>query len=182
MELARKVQQSMLPTTPPHVEGYHFFDFYRSAYEVGGDYYDYIELPDGRVAVVVADVSGKGIPAALFMARLSSDVRYCLASEATPAAAVRRLNAGLTRQGWQDSFVTLVLVLLDPARPHGHDRQRRATSRRCCGTAMRRSAIWRTKSRVCRWGSSRIIPTNSTRMSSRRATFSRSIPTASARR
>jgi serine phosphatase RsbU (regulator of sigma subunit) len=114
MELARKVQQSMLPTTPPRVEGYHFFDFYRSAYEVGGDYYDYIELPDGRVAVVVADVSGKGIPAALLMARLSSDVRYCLASEATPAAAVRRLNAGLTRQGWQDSFVTLVLVLLDP--------------------------------------------------------------------
>jgi serine phosphatase RsbU (regulator of sigma subunit)/pSer/pThr/pTyr-binding forkhead associated (FHA) protein len=114
LELARKVQQSMLPTTPPLVEGYHFFDFYRSAYEVGGDYYDYIELPSGRVAVVVADVSGKGIPAALLMARLSSDVRYCLASEATPAAAVRRLNAGLTRQGWQDSFVTLVLVLLDP--------------------------------------------------------------------
>jgi sigma-B regulation protein RsbU (phosphoserine phosphatase) len=114
LDLARKVQQSMLPTTPPQVEGYHFFDFYRSAREVGGDYYDYIELPDGRVAVVVADVSGKGIPAALLMARLSADVRYCLAAEPSPAGAIRRLNGGLTRQGWQDQFVTLVLVVLDP--------------------------------------------------------------------
>jgi phosphoserine phosphatase RsbU/P len=81
---------------------------------VGGDYFDYITLPDGRLAIVLADVSGKGMPAALLMARLSSEVRDSLASEPTPAAAVRRLNAELVAGRWQDRFVTLVLAVLDP--------------------------------------------------------------------
>ncbi len=114
LELAHKVQQSMLPVAPATVEGYCFFDFYRAAREVGGDYYDYVELPDGRIAVVVADVSGKGIAAALLMARLSSDVRYCLASAPNPAAAIRRLNAGMARSAWEDRFVTMVMAVLDP--------------------------------------------------------------------
>lgn len=114
LELAQKVQQSMLPLAPATVEGYCFFDFYRAAREVGGDYYDYVELPDGRIAVVVADVSGKGISAALLMARLSSDVRYCLASAPSPAAAIRRLNAGMARSAWEDRFVTMVMAVLDP--------------------------------------------------------------------
>lgn len=114
LELAQKVQQSMLPVAPAAVEGYCFFDFYRAAREVGGDYYDYVELPDGRIAVVVADVSGKGISAALLMARLSSDVRYCLASAPNPATAIRRLNAGMARSAWEDRFVTMVMAVLDP--------------------------------------------------------------------
>lgn len=114
LELAQKVQQSMLPVAPASVEGYCFFDFYRAAREVGGDYYDYVELPDGRIAVVVADVSGKGISAALLMARLSSDVRYCLASAPNPAVAIRRLNAGMARSAWEDRFVTMVMAVLDP--------------------------------------------------------------------
>jgi serine phosphatase RsbU (regulator of sigma subunit) len=114
LELAQKVQQSMLPVAPATVDGYCFFDFYRAAREVGGDYYDYVDLPDGRIAVVVADVSGKGIAAALLMARLSSDVRYCLASAANPAAAIRRLNAGMARSAWEDRFVTMVMAVLDP--------------------------------------------------------------------
>jgi sigma-B regulation protein RsbU (phosphoserine phosphatase) len=114
LELAQKVQQSMLPVAPATVEGYVFFDFYRAAREVGGDYYDYVELPDGRIAVVVADVSGKGISAALLMARLSSDVRYCLASAPSPAVAIRRLNAGMARSAWEDRFVTMVMAVLDP--------------------------------------------------------------------
>ncbi|MEX2187867.1 MAG: SpoIIE family protein phosphatase [Pirellulales bacterium] len=114
LDLAHKVQQSMLPVAPAAVEGYCFFDFYRAAREVGGDYYDYVELPDGRIAVVVADVSGKGIAAALLMARLSSDVRYCLASAPSPATAIRRLNAGMARSAWEDRFVTMVMAVLDP--------------------------------------------------------------------
>jgi serine phosphatase RsbU (regulator of sigma subunit) len=114
LDLAYKVQQSMLPGAPASVPGYHFFDFYRAAREVGGDYYDYIDLADGKIAVVVADVSGKAISAALLMARLSSDERYSMASAATPAAAVRKLNATMARSAWEDRFVTLVLALLDP--------------------------------------------------------------------
>ena len=72
LELAHKVQQGLLPARSPKFEGYHFFDFYEPANQVGGDFYDYIRLPGGRLAIVLADVSGKGVAAALVMARISS--------------------------------------------------------------------------------------------------------------
>ena len=113
LELAHKVQRGLLPAQPPQFPGYHFFDFYEPAYQVGGDYYDYIELPDDRLAVVLGDVSGKGVSAALLMAKLSGDVRYSLASERRPAAAVDRINRSFCRSGWEDRFVTFILVVLD---------------------------------------------------------------------
>lgn len=113
LELAHKVQRGLLPAAPPHLPGYYFFDFYEPANQVGGDYYDYIELPKNRLAVVLGDVSGKGVSAALLMAKLSGEVRYCLASEASPAAAVSRINASFSRSGWQDRFVTFVLAVVD---------------------------------------------------------------------
>ncbi|HEV2968987.1 MAG TPA: SpoIIE family protein phosphatase [Pirellulales bacterium] len=116
LELAHKVQQSLLPSAPPILEGYCFFDFYEPANQVGGDFYDYIPLPGGRLAIVLADVSGKGVPAALVMARVSSEVRYCLASEPSVAEAVSRVNASFCKAGWDDKFVTFVLTLIDPAR------------------------------------------------------------------
>ena len=70
-------------------------------------------LPGGRLAVVLADVSGKGMPAALVVARLSSEARYCLASETTPAEALNRLNTSFLRSGWEDRFVTMVLAVID---------------------------------------------------------------------
>lgn len=114
LALAHEVQQGFLPSERPAVPGYDFFDYYESASQLGGDYYDYVPLPGGRLAVVVADVSGKGIPAALLMARLSSEVRFCLATETSPARAVERLNAGFARPGWEDRFVTLALLVLEP--------------------------------------------------------------------
>ena len=66
LQLARKVQQGLVPHDPPQVDGYQFFHFYEPARQVGGDYYDYIDLPDGRIAVVIGDVSGKGISAETF--------------------------------------------------------------------------------------------------------------------
>jgi len=114
LNAARQVQKNLLPTAPPTVEGYQFFDFYEAANEVGGDFYDYIVLRDGRVAVVLADVSGKGVAAALVMAKLSAAVRYCLASEPSASKAVDRINENFCSSGWEGRFATFVLALLDP--------------------------------------------------------------------
>jgi serine phosphatase RsbU (regulator of sigma subunit) len=116
LALAHRVQQGFLPAAPPQLEAYEFFDFYEPAKELGGDYFDYIPLSGGRLAIVLADVSGKGISAALLMAKLSSEVRYCLVREPTPAEAVCRLNRVFCENRWEDRFVTLVVTVLDPAR------------------------------------------------------------------
>ena len=116
LDVAHEVQCGFLPAAPPQIRGYEFFDFYEPANQLGGDYYDYVELPDGRLAVVVADVSGKGISASLVMARLSTETRYCLASESNPARAVARLNAAFCNSGGDDRFVTMTVAVLDPQR------------------------------------------------------------------
>ncbi len=116
LAVAHKVQQGLLPAAPPQLEGYEFFDYYEPASHLGGDYFDYIALQGDRLAVALADVSGKGISAALLMARLSADVGYCLASYRTPAEAVGRLNALFCESRWEDRFVTLALAVLDPRR------------------------------------------------------------------
>lgn len=114
LELAQRVQQSLLPSRPPDIAGYEVWDHYESAGEIGGDLFAYIPLPDDRIAFVMADVSGKGVSAALVMAALSADVRYCLASESDAAQAVSRINEGFCRSGWDDRFATLMVLVLDP--------------------------------------------------------------------
>jgi serine phosphatase RsbU (regulator of sigma subunit) len=116
LALAHKVQQGLLPARPPRLDGYEFFDFYRPAQHLGGDYFDYVPLPGGTLAAALADVSGKGVSAALLMARLSAEVRYCLAMLSDPAAAMERLNALFCESQWEDRFVTMVLAVLDPVR------------------------------------------------------------------
>jgi serine phosphatase RsbU (regulator of sigma subunit) len=114
LELARRMQRALLPDKPPVVPGYFFFDYYQAARQVGGDYYDYVQLPDGRFAVIVGDVAGKGVSAALLMARLSSDVRFSLATEADPAKAVQQINEGFAHRDWQDRFVTMIAAVVNP--------------------------------------------------------------------
>ncbi|HWY85325.1 MAG TPA: SpoIIE family protein phosphatase [Gemmataceae bacterium] len=114
LELARGVQRGFLPLQLPEVRGYEFFAYYESAYEVGGDYYDFILLPRQRVAVLLGDVAGKGVAAALLMAKLSADARYCMLTEPEPAAAFTRLNCLMNQSGIADRFVTLVAAILDP--------------------------------------------------------------------
>lgn len=114
MAMARQVQLHFLPQNRPRVAGYSFFDYYRSAQEIGGDYYGYVPLPDGRLAVTVGDVSGKGVSAALIMARLCSDVRYNLATAVSPAEAVNLLNDEFAQPESDSWFVTFVLCILDP--------------------------------------------------------------------
>ena len=116
LALAHQVQQGLLPVQPPEIGGYEFFDHYEPATEIGGDFFTYVPLAEGRLAVVLADVSGKGISAALVMAALSADVRYCLAMESDPAEAVRRINGGFQRSSWEERFATLVVAVLDPPR------------------------------------------------------------------
>lgn len=116
LALAHEVQQGFLPAMGPTIDGYEFFEYYEPAHKLGGDYYDYVKLPDDRLAVVVADVSGKGIAASLLMARLSAETRYCLVSERSPAAAVSRLNRVFCDRSWEGRFVTFVLSVLDPVR------------------------------------------------------------------
>jgi len=115
LELAHKVQRGFLPSEPPEVKGYEFYDFYEPARQLGGDYFDYIWLPGGRLAIVLGDVSGKGVSAAMFMARLSAEARYCLVSESDPVAAIERLNRVFCESSWEDRFITFMLNLLDPA-------------------------------------------------------------------
>lgn len=115
IEVARKVQVGFLPKTFPELAGYEFFAFYSPAMSVGGDYYDFITLPHGRVAVVLGDVAGKGVAAALLMAKLSAEVRFSMLTEPDPARAVSLLNDQLIRGGIGDRFVTLAVVIIDPA-------------------------------------------------------------------
>src|SRR5262245_1419771 len=115
MRLATEVQHGFLPDHRPELTGYEFFDYYQPAAQVGGDYFDYIQLPDGRVAIVVADVVGHGVAAAMLMAKLSAETRFALFSAASPAAAVTRLNERLCATNMQ-RFVTMIMSVLDPAR------------------------------------------------------------------
>ena len=116
LELAHSVQLSFLPDRSPEIIGYGFFGYYEAANQVGGDYYDYIQLSDGRIAIIVADVVGHGVAAALLMARLAAEVRVMLATEPDPTAAFIRLNELLVRDGVPDRFVTSVMTVLEPDR------------------------------------------------------------------
>jgi phosphoserine phosphatase RsbU/P len=114
MELAQQVQMSFLPRELPVVAGYDFYAYYEPAQEVGGDYYGFIPMPASRLALLLGDVAGKGIPAALLMAKLSSDARFSLMSESKPGRAISVLNDLLYQNTSQmDRFVTLAAALLD---------------------------------------------------------------------
>ena len=113
---AREVQLHFLPQKPPEIPGYLFYGHYASAEEVGGDYYGYQPLADGRTAISLGDVSGKGISAALIMARLCSEVRYRLATAATIRDGFLQLNDEFAKPENDTWFVTFVLCVLDNRR------------------------------------------------------------------
>jgi phosphoserine phosphatase RsbU/P len=111
---AKQVQLQFLPQRRPEVAGYAFYDHYQPADEIGGDYFGYISLPDGRLALAIGDVAGKGVSAALLMAHFCAEVRNCLATSATPAEAVEQLNQDLSSEMDNYHFVTFALCVLDP--------------------------------------------------------------------
>jgi serine phosphatase RsbU (regulator of sigma subunit) len=117
LELAHRVQLSFLPAKLPQVPGYDFFAHYEPANEVGGDYYGFVPLLQNRLAVAVGDVAGKGVAAALLMAKLSSDTRFCLLTENDYGRAIARLNDLLHEFASPlDRFVTFAAAILDPTR------------------------------------------------------------------
>jgi len=115
LEVARRIQARLLPSGPPHVAGLDVAGLSESAREVGGDYYDHLDLGDGRLLLVVADVSGKGVPAALLM----SGFRAALLSQGSagvpPAEMAARINEFLYRSVEPGRFVTAFLGFLDAA-------------------------------------------------------------------
>ncbi len=113
LDLAQRVQQAFLPSKHPDVSGYSFYHFYRPAQQIGGDYFDYIPLSDNRVAIVVADVVGHGVSAAMLMAKLSAETRYALASEQSTHVAISHLNNRIASLG-VEKFITFLCLVLDP--------------------------------------------------------------------
>jgi serine phosphatase RsbU (regulator of sigma subunit) len=113
MKLAQQVQLSFLPKRSPQAPGYEFHAHYEPALEVGGDYYDFIPLPNQRIAIMLGDVAGKGVPAALLMAKVSSEGRFCMLTQQTPGEAIFKLNEQMQEAGMLDRFVTLAAGVLD---------------------------------------------------------------------
>ena len=99
----------------PDVKGYDFSDWYTSAHEVGGDFYDFVRLPDGRLGIVVGDVSGKGITAALMMAKMTGHVRVNAAAGLPPGELLGALNKAISASA-TEVFVTVLFMVLDPER------------------------------------------------------------------
>jgi len=116
LAFAKSVQKGFLPASLPNVPGYEFFAYYKAAQDVGGDFYTFVPLTSQqRLVIAVGDVAGKGVPAALLMARASADVRFCVLSEPTSAKSVAMLNMSLSQAGLLDRFVTYAQATLEPA-------------------------------------------------------------------
>lgn len=113
--IAREVQHSFLPKSTPKLEGYGFWAYYLAAGKVGGDFYDFVRLPNGRLAALLGDVAGKGIPAALMMAKASTVCQVALLNHPDRLAdALGMINDEICDVSVRASFITLVLCLIDP--------------------------------------------------------------------
>ena len=118
LSLAREVQQSFLPAALPEVKGYQFAALNRPALEIGGDFYNFFSLPGNRLGIVLGDVSGKGIAASLYMARLTSDLQHHALLSRQPSQLMESINDLLCRRSKHGMFVTLVYMILDLATGH----------------------------------------------------------------
>ena len=112
VQLARQIQQSLIPEILPFLSGWDLAARWRTARQVGGDFYDVMELSDGRLGLFIADVSDKGVPAALFMALTRTLVRAAVIETESPAEALRRVNDLLIPDTQQGMFVTAVYAVL----------------------------------------------------------------------
>ncbi|HSY52693.1 MAG TPA: SpoIIE family protein phosphatase [Thermoanaerobaculia bacterium] len=115
LRTAYTIQQRLLPDVLPEIEGYRFAGTNRPCKTVSGDYYDVVARPDGRIYFVIADVSGKGITAALIMSSVATAFAIFTRTDPTPADLLRDMNATLAPRTSPSKFVTMVAGVLDPA-------------------------------------------------------------------
>ncbi|MFT3893336.1 MAG: GAF domain-containing protein [Anaerolineales bacterium] len=113
VQLARQIQQTFLPDTLPQLSDWELAARWKTARQVGGDFYDVIDLPDKKLGLFIADVADKGVPAALFMALTRTLVRAAVIEADSPAEALKRVNDLLIPDTKQGMFVTAVYAVLD---------------------------------------------------------------------
>lgn len=114
LNAARGVQQSLIPSAPPQIRGYQVAGLWNPAQQVSGDYYDFIPLSDGRWAFVIADVAGKGLNAALFMANTRSILRASAGAGGSAAEITGRANRAVSADSAGGMFVTAFIGILEP--------------------------------------------------------------------
>lgn len=114
LQLASEIQQRFQPTAPPHVAGYELQGISFPCYEIGGDYYDFIEREDGRLVITLGDVSGKGTAAALLMSSLHAAVHAQAASHDSLVETISAVNRYLAENIPSNRFVTLFYAELNP--------------------------------------------------------------------
>ena len=116
LRVARHIQQASLPTKVPDLEGWEIFPFYQPAREVGGDFYDFLELKDGHLGLVVGDATGKGVPAALVMSTTCGMLQaVAQASDPSlPGEVLRQVNDALNARIPANTFVTCFYAVLEP--------------------------------------------------------------------
>jgi serine phosphatase RsbU (regulator of sigma subunit) len=115
LEQAADIQRSVYPQYPPKLEGLELAGRSLPCRSIGGDYYDYIPMSDGRTLVVIADVSGKGLPAALVVSSLQARMHALAEVQTDIGKLVNRLNTGLKASTPDNKFVTGFLTAIDPA-------------------------------------------------------------------
>src|SRR5262249_55676387 len=114
LEVARELQAALLPHGTIDLPGYSVAHSYRTANEVGGDYYEIVRLPDGRVAMMVGDATGHGMAAGLVMAIANATLKTALDIDPDPRRVLALLNRTLCRTGSRRTFMTVFYALLDP--------------------------------------------------------------------
>jgi PAS domain S-box-containing protein len=113
LRVARLIQQTLLPKSVPELEGYQIAAYYQPAREVGGDFYDFLELPQGRLGLIVGDATGHGMPAALVMATTRGMLRAGAQISDSPSEILERVNNILYPEIPPHMFVTCLAALLD---------------------------------------------------------------------
>jgi serine phosphatase RsbU (regulator of sigma subunit)/anti-sigma regulatory factor (Ser/Thr protein kinase) len=113
LQIARLIQHTLLPKSLPERAGWQLAAYYQPAREVGGDFYDFIELPDNKLGIVVGDVTDKGVPAALVMATTRSFIRAAAQRTESPGQVLQQVNEALCPDIPENMFVTCLYAVLD---------------------------------------------------------------------